>query len=147
MGEIVVVIIILVVLAFANKVQEARKIAEREREQRERRPQQLSAEARRKIYGEHQTQTATAREGATPPPPPPARPVRKPRPIEQELLETLFGVKLSAEESDESGRQPNVRQATQQMVERLRGSGQPQAKPAQAWPRSWTSSRPPSGKR
>jgi hypothetical protein len=118
-------IIVVVILSLASKAQESRKVADRQREKAQRQPQQLSGKARQKIHGRPvEPQTATPREGASPPPVPPQRPVRKPRPVEQELLETLFGVKLNREEETtarQAERQPAVGRDTQQMVERLRG--------------------------
>jgi hypothetical protein len=133
----VIIFIVVVVLSLASKAQEARQIAERQREKEQRKPQQLSGKARQQIHGRVQPQTATAREGQSPPPVPPQRPVRKPRPVEQELLETLFGVKLNRDADEnaqrETVREPRVREATQQMVQRLRGeSAAP--RPAQTRP-------------
>lgn len=131
----VLIFIVVVILSLASKAQEARKIAERQREKQNRKPQQLSEKARQQIHGRTQPKTATAREGSAPPPVPPARPVRKPKPVEQELLETLFGVKFNKEEDQETSREPqrepNVRQATQQMVQRLRGQSEPEPRRVQ----------------
>lgn len=139
----VLIFIVVVILSLASKAQEARKIAERQKEKQLRKPQQLSGRARQQIHGRAEPRTATAREGATPPPVPPARPVRKPKPVEQELLETLFGVKLSKDDEEtaqqQPQREPQVREATQQMVQRLRGQGG--AQPRAAQPRG--AARPP----
>lgn len=123
----VLIFIVVIILSLASKAQEARKIAERQKEKQARKPQPLSEKARRQIHGRVQPRTATAREGAAPPPPPPARPARKPKPVEQELLETLFGVKLNKEEEEPARpaqREPRVREETQRMVQRLRGESQ-----------------------
>lgn len=130
------VFIVVIILSIASKVQESRKLAERQRQKGDRSGQQLSGKARQQIHGRVQPKTATAREGQSPPVIPPQRPVRKPRPVEQELLETLFGVKLTKDEDATTGpqpvRPPNVREATQQMVQRLRGESPPKPRPAPA---------------
>lgn len=113
----VLIFIVVVILSIASKAQEARKADQREREKAEREPQQLSGKARQQIHGHQEAKVATAKRGAVPPPPPPQRPRHKPRPVEQELMETLFGVKVEKEEAQPP---PQVERSTQETVQRVR---------------------------
>lgn len=113
----VLIFVVVVILSIASKAQEARKAEQREREKAERQPQQLSGKASQQIHGRGETMTATAKRGAVPPPPPPQRPRREPRPVEQELMETLFGVKSDKEET---AAPPQVERSVQQTVQRVR---------------------------